>query len=127
MPCPTPFWRAAACLFGLTGVAVGAVAAHALTVPHAAAIVERASLYQILHAIVLLVIASQPGRVAALARMAFMLGVVLFCGGIYLKYLANQSWAGALTPYGGTALMAGWLFAACAGFCRRDRSRTVND
>jgi len=112
MPCSTPIWRAAACIFGLTGVSVGAVAAHALTAPHAAAIVERASLYQILHAIVLLVAAGQPGRLAGLARFAFTLGMVLFCGGIYLKFLANQSWAGPLTPYGGTALMAGWLFAA---------------
>jgi len=108
------FWRATACLFGLTGVAIGAIAAHALADPYAASTVARASLYQLLHAIVLLVIAQQAGRFAALACAAFALGVVMFCGGIYLKFLANQLWAGALTPYGGTALMAGWLLAACA-------------
>jgi len=119
MPACPGFWRATACLFGLTGVAMGAAAAHALPDPHVASIVERASLHQILHAIVLLVIAKQPGRLASLARLAFALGIVLFCGGIYLKSLAAQSWAGPLTPYGGMAMMAGWLFTACASlFCR---------
>jgi len=112
----TLVWRAVACLFGLTGVMIGAVAAHALPDPHAAASVGRASLYQILHAIVLLIVASQPGRFASLARGAFALGITLFCGAIYLKFWADQSWASPLTPYGGTALMAGWLLAACAYF-----------
>jgi len=113
-------WRVAACLLGLTGVAVGAVAAHALADPDAASTVARAALYQLLHAIVLLVIAGQAGRIAALARLAFVLGIVLFCGGIYLKFLAGLAWVGALTPYGGTALMLGWLLAACAS-CAADR------
>jgi len=105
-------WHLAAGAFGLTGVIMGAVAAHALADSYAAAVVERASLYQIVHAAVLLVLASQTGLWAYLARIAFTLGVVFFCGGIYLKYLAGQTWAGPYTPYGGMALMAGWLLAA---------------
>jgi len=119
MPCPTPVWRTLACLFGLTGVILGALGAHALTDPHAIVSVERASLYQLLHAIVLLILAPQPGRLATLARLAFTLGVVLFCGGIYLKYLSAYAWAGTVTPYGGMALMVGWLLAAWAGWARR--------
>jgi len=105
----TPIWQIAAGLFGCTGIILGAVAAHALTDPHAAASVERAALYQIVHALALLLVSGRPGTLAGLAGAAFTLGIVLFCGGIYLKYLAGQSWAGPLTPYGGTALMIAWL------------------
>jgi len=107
-------WQIAAGLFGLSGVVLGAIAAHALSDPHAAASVERAALYQIVHALALLLIASRPGTVAGLAGLAFTLGVLLFCGGIYLKYLAEQSWAGPITPIGGMALMAGWLLTVFA-------------
>lgn len=109
---PSPIWRAAAGLFGLGGVALGAIAAHAVSDPAAAAVVERASLYQILHALALLLIAGLPGRTAFLARLAFTLGILLFCGSIYLKYLAGLPWAGAYAPYGGSALMLGWLLTA---------------
>jgi len=107
-------WHLAAGAFGLTSIIMGAVAAHALADPHAASAVERASLYQIVHAAVLLVLASQTGFWTSLARITFMLGIVLFCGGIYLKYLAGQTWAGPYAPYGGMALMVGWLSVAFA-------------
>jgi len=105
----TQIWQIAAGFFGLTGVILGAVAAHALTDPHAAASVERAALYQIVHALALLFVAGRSGTMAGLAAAAFTLGILLFCGGIYLKYLAGQTWVGPVTPYGGMALMIGWL------------------
>jgi len=105
----THYWQIAAGFFGLTGIILGAVAAHALADPQAAASVERAALYQIVHALALLWVAGRPGTLAGLSGIAFTLGIVLFCGGIYLKYLAGQSWAGPVTPYGGTALMIAWL------------------
>jgi len=111
---PTHAWRLAAGLLGLLGVALGAVAAHALADPHAAAVVERASLYQILHALALLAIAGLPGRLALLARWAFLAGIVLFCGSLYLRYLGGHEAAGSLAPYGGTALMLGWLLTGLA-------------
>ena len=110
----SPAWRIAAGLFGLTGVAMGAIAAHALSDPAASIAAERASLYQILHALALLYIANQPGRLASCARSALTLGVLFFCGGIYLKYMGHYPWAGSLAPYGGTAFMIGWLFIALA-------------
>lgn len=118
MNSPIHAWRLAAGLLGLAGVAVGAVAAHALSDPHAAVVVERASLYQILHALALLAIASQPGRLALLARCAFLAGIVLFCGSLYLRYLGGHAAAGSLAPYGGTALMLGWLLAGLARWPR---------
>jgi len=102
-------WHLVAGTLGLTSIMMGAVAAHALADAHAASAIERASFYQLVHAVVLFVLASQTGVWANLARVAFTLGVVLFCGGIYLKYLAGQPWAGPYTPYGGMALMVGWL------------------
>jgi len=110
----TQIWQIAAGFFGLTGVILGAVAAHALTDPHAAASVERATLYQIVHALALLFVAGRSGMMAGLAGLAFTLGILLFCGGIYLKYLVGQTWAGPVTPYGGMALMLGWLLTMLA-------------
>jgi len=118
MNAPAHAWRLAAGLLGLTGVAVGAIAAHALADPHAATVVERASIYQILHALALLAIAGQPGRLALLARWAFLAGIALFCGGLYLRYLGGLPGAGALAPYGGMALMLGWLAAGLARWPR---------
>src|SRR5690606_26141701 len=118
MKSPVHTWRLAAGLLGLAGVAIGAVAAHALADPHAATVVERASLYQILHAMALLVIAGQPGRFALAARCAFMVGIALFCGGLYLRYLGGLAPAGVLAPYGGMALMLGWLLAGLARWPR---------
>jgi len=39
-------------------------------------------------------------------------GLVLFSGSLYVLSLTGQRWIGAITPFGGTAFLAGWLLFA---------------
>jgi uncharacterized membrane protein YgdD (TMEM256/DUF423 family) len=36
-------------------------------------------------------------------------GLVLFSGSLYVLSLTGQRWIGMITPFGGTAFLAGWL------------------
>jgi uncharacterized membrane protein YgdD (TMEM256/DUF423 family) len=50
--------------------------------------------------------------------MAFTLGIVLFAGSLFCLALGAPSWFGAITPFGGLALLIGWVLlgrAACQG------------
>ena len=46
------------------------------------------------------------------AGWAFVLGIVVFSGSLYLLVLSGQRWLGAITPIGGVALIAGWILLA---------------
>jgi len=113
-----PVWGLTAALLGLTAVALGAVAAHAVANPQAAQALERASLYQLIHALVLLYAAGLPGKAALLARSLLLAGIVLFCGSIELKYLFSITQAAAVAPTGGVALMLGWLMLGISALTR---------
>ncbi len=39
-----------------------------------------------------------------------MAGIVIFSGTLYLLSLTGVKWLGAITPIGGTALIAGWVW-----------------
>ncbi len=121
LPCPRA-WRVLASLLGLTAVALGAIAAHALTDPVASAAVERASTYQLIHAVVLWLATLCSGWAARCARWALLAGMLLFCGAIYAKYLLSVSQAVAVAPAGGTLLMIGWLLLAISHL--RDQNQT---
>ena len=113
-------WLAAAGVNGLMAIAMGAFAAHGLrSVLDAEALgwLDTASRYQMSHALVLLGVALLFGRarphgdrrlLLALA-WAFLLGTVLFAGSLYLLALTHLRAFAWITPFGGVALMAGWL------------------
>ena len=113
-----PAWTFIAGLFGLTAVALGAIASHALSDPHATLAVERAATYQLIHAVVLLYTTFLSGKLALIARSLLVLGIALFCGSIELKYLAAIPAASAFAPGGGVALMLAWLMLAVSGLVR---------
>ncbi|MCQ3001892.1 DUF423 domain-containing protein [Pseudomonas syringae] len=104
-----------AALFGFTGVALGAFAAHALKnrlSPEYLAIFHTGVLYQLIHALAILgvaVLAAQlPGRLMTWAGFSFALGIVLFSGSLYLLTLTGISKLGIITPFGGLAFLVGW-------------------
>lgn len=109
-------WRFIAGLLGMTAVAMAAVGAHAVTDLQAAGSVERASLYQLLHALALLISTFWAGGIIRLSRWLMLSGIFLFSGSIYLKYLFNIPNATAYAPTGGTLLMLGWLGFSLSGF-----------
>jgi uncharacterized membrane protein YgdD (TMEM256/DUF423 family) len=98
---------------------MGAVAAHAIADAHLAAIAEKASLYQLIHSVVLLWLAGRQGKGFALTRWAFLVGMFLFCGSLYLKALTGWSYATTLAPLGGINFMVGWLMIAVAS-CKNE-------
>ncbi|MCQ4276399.1 MULTISPECIES: DUF423 domain-containing protein [Pseudomonadaceae] len=109
--------------FGLTGVALGAFAAHGLKASLSAeylAIFQTAVLYQLIHALALFGVAllslHAPGRLLRAAGALFAIGVVLFSGSLYLLTLTGIGKLGIVTPLGGTAFLAGWLCLGLAGW-----------
>ncbi|PKU23190.1 DUF423 domain-containing protein [Telmatospirillum siberiense] len=111
---------------GALAVGFGAYAAHGFPdAPQAAEWVEKASRYQMYHALALLALAgrqSPGGRLTALAGVFFVIGSILFCGTLYL--LALTGWpVGKVAPFGGTSFILGWIFLALSAFagCRSTR------
>ena len=113
---PSRFWLSAAAANGLLAMAMGAFAAHGLKdriSGEALGWIRTASDYQMWHGLALLAI-SVPGRsgiegALKAAAAAFLIGIILFSGSLYL--LALVGWRGFawVTPLGGTALLLGWV------------------
>lgn len=82
---------------------------------------ETAVRYQMYHTLAILALASQHDRLneksLTLASYLFVSGIILFSGSLYflstrtLFNIENCSWIGIVTPFGGLALVSGWLFA----------------
>jgi uncharacterized membrane protein YgdD (TMEM256/DUF423 family) len=104
----------------LAGLVLGAIGTHVVAdrvSPHELASFETAVLYQLLHALglVLLGVLAQLTDVTAALRWAARLmgiGVVMFSGSIYLATAGMPHSVLAVAPAGGTALMASWAFLA---------------
>jgi len=100
---------------GFTAVGLGAFGAHGLKgileANSTVSVWQTAALYHLVHAVVLLVLSSRPSP----PRWSFYLmgmGMMFFCGSLYLLALSNLKWLGAITPIGGGFFLAGWLVLA---------------
>jgi uncharacterized membrane protein YgdD (TMEM256/DUF423 family) len=108
-------------------VALGAFGAHALKDRLAAemlATFHTAVQYHFWHALGLLgvgVLMSRSPDDSALRWVAWLLiaGLLLFSGSLYVLALTGASWLGALTPLGGVAFIAAWLWLAWWAWRRR--------
>ncbi len=97
---------------GLLAVAMSAVAAHMPMEPAANAMLRDAVQMQGWHALALLFTGLfAAGRLGRLAGLAFIVGIVGFCGPIYALVFFGLK-ATFIAPYGGTALMFGWALLA---------------
>ena len=121
-----------AALLAATAVGLGAYLAHGLedhlqSAGHAAELTKRLDWFEtgvrnhMVHALGLLlvgVLASRAGAHTALrfAAAAFVAGIVLFSGSLYVMTLApsDWSWLGAVVPLGGVSMILGWLTIAFA-------------
>lgn len=103
-------------------IAVGAFGAHALKATLMASgrteTFELAVRYSVYHALALIMIGCLMERVPTLRTSVILLvlGVVLFSGSLLTLALTNQTAWGAVTPFGGVFLIAGWLAAGLAVF-----------
>ncbi|HEY9033533.1 MAG TPA: DUF423 domain-containing protein [Pseudomonadales bacterium] len=106
-----------AAISGLMAVALGAFGAHALKGRLTAdmqAVYQTAVSYHFIHTLALLAVALlmlQLGKSTALmlSALAFVAGILVFSGSLYLLSVTGIRWLGAITPVGGVAFMLGWL------------------
>src|SRR3984957_15526790 len=74
--------------------------------------------YQMYHALALLAVglAARGGRTRMLdvAGWAFLLGIVLFSGSLYVLTLTGETRWGMVTPFGGVLFLIGWGALALA-------------
>jgi uncharacterized membrane protein YgdD (TMEM256/DUF423 family) len=100
-------------LLGAIAIALGAFGAHGLKdklalIPEAAGWWETATFYLLTHAVA---IGAVVGRSAWPARL-WAFGALIFAGTLYAMALGAPSWFGAITPIGGSLLIAGWVVLA---------------
>jgi uncharacterized membrane protein YgdD (TMEM256/DUF423 family) len=119
----------AAGFFGLTGVALGALGAHALAATLAERGMEHAwetgAKYHLYHSLALLAVAvwlrvatRVAPRALTWAVRFWSLGTLLFSGSLYALALGGPRWLGPVTPLGGVALLIGWACIIAAAFAR---------
>ena len=107
-------WIRLTALSGAIAVMLGAFAAHSMKdslTPQMLDIYQTAVPYQFIHTLALLGAINLPLSERSLhwAARCFMLGIVLFCGSLYLIAVTGMSVLGIVTPIGGSAFIVGWL------------------
>lgn len=113
-----------AALSASLAVALGAFGAHGLKAHVDAndlAIWQTAVTYHMWHSLALLAVGIAINTIATSSCMkwvvgAFIFGIIIFSGSLYLLVLTNIRWLGAITPIGGTAFIVGWLLLTKASW-----------
>lgn len=100
-------------LAGASAVVLGAFGAHALRDVLDARGTElwhTAVSYHFWHALALaFAVMATKGRAARVAVIAYVIGIVVFCGSLYALALGAPRWFGAITQVGGLAFIVGWI------------------
>ena len=119
----TSGWFGIGALAGAVGVMLGAFGAHGLKSRVDAdllAVFETGVRYHMYHALALLAVgwaASRwPGGWVNASGWAFLIGIVVFSGSLYVMTLTGARWLGAVTPLGGLAFISGWVALAVAAW-----------
>jgi uncharacterized membrane protein YgdD (TMEM256/DUF423 family) len=122
-------------LLGAIAVALGAFGAHGLKkiVPSETVQTFQTGVqYQMYHALALLLTGilyeKCYQKFARIAGILFMIGIILFSGSLYLLTAGKAAEttsldkAGIITPLGGVAFIAGWLFLFLSAMKKSERS-----
>jgi uncharacterized membrane protein YgdD (TMEM256/DUF423 family) len=110
------FFLSASALSGLVAVALGAFAAHALKNSlddYSLKVFHTGVSYQFYHTFALALVGLLISRLdqpsLKVAGYAFLFGIVVFSGSLYLlAFTKTRAW-GAVTPIGGVAFLIGWF------------------
>ncbi len=110
-------WISIAAMNLAIAVGLGAFGAHGLkrvASPEQLAWWQTATLYLLIHALGLLVIALLIKLNLATKTSAWLIqiGVIIFAGSLYLMALGAPRWFGAITPIGGVLMICGWAWLA---------------
>lgn len=105
------------------GVTLGAFGAHALRgrlSSEMLTVFETGVRYHFYHALALFVVAwlskIHPDSFVTAAGWAFVFGILVFSGSLYVLSISGVRWWGAITPIGGIVFLLGWLALAVATF-----------
>lgn len=125
-------WFFLAGIFGLTALILDAFGAHVLSnrqalSPEAMNLVKQswqtATKYQLVHALLLVFFAGMTFEKKqwnlTWGKIFIVLGVFLFCGGIYVKILTGCAFVGRIAPYGGGCFMLAWICLIVIAFRSR--------
>ena len=106
-------------LFMALAVAFGAFGAHGLkemVPPSDLLTFEKAVRYHFWHALALLVLGSIGFHfshdLVKIPVYLIIFGIIFFSGSLYVLVITNTRWLGAVTPFGGTALLVAWFWLA---------------
>ncbi|MFV0478198.1 MAG: DUF423 domain-containing protein [Parahaliea sp.] len=114
---------------GMLAVLLGAFGAHALHIrldSYTLGIYNTAVQYQFFHALALIAVGLsmrlrvQSVRLLTVSAYCFTVGIIFFCGSLYLLALGGPRWLGPVTPFGGLCFAAGWFCLALAGWKQCD-------
>jgi len=116
-------------LLGMLSVAMGAMGSHLLKGKisvYAFDIYDTAIRYQFLHVFALLAVGILyryfPGSIMKWAGRCFLIGIILFCGSLYILTAVKAAvqpgfkWLGPVTPVGGLFFICGWALMGIAFF-----------
>ena len=126
------YLRKVAALLGSTGVALGAIGAHAmketLTKRNTLASYQTATLYQLFHATAILALSSAASsgvadgkasgsRYLTTAGNLMGMGTLMFSGSIYCLSvgIGPRALLGPTTPFGGLLMIGGWIVVGIGG------------
>lgn len=120
-------------LFSMLAVVLGAFGAHILKErlgSHGLDIWKTAVLYQFIHAISMVALASHVDEIkkrrATIILSLFTIGIVLFSGSLYIlsmsEYPLLRSIMGPLTPIGGISFILGWFIVMLSTKKQEDNS-----
>jgi len=114
-------WSATGATALALAVIIGAFGAHGLRDrldAYSTSVYEKAVMYHFFHALGILIVSLMPKAgylsqtQAAWVCGLLTAGIVLFSGSLYVLAITRIPMLGAITPFGGTAFIAGWLMLA---------------
>jgi uncharacterized membrane protein YgdD (TMEM256/DUF423 family) len=102
-------------------VIIGAFGAHGLRDrldAYSTGVYEKAVIYHFFHALGILIVSMMPkAGYLSQTQTAWVcglltVGIVLFCGSLYVLAVTRIPMLGAITPFGGVSFIAGWVMLA---------------
>ncbi len=105
----------------MTAVILAAIGSHLFHIERGSVsyqLYNNAVTYQLLHAILVLWLSTikQSDFWVKSAMFSMVLGILLFCGGLYVLVIYGKTSISWVTPLGGSLLILGWLNLSISGF-----------